>query len=89
MLRILRAVLTMPHEIMVIFDSETDTSIAVVDEVRATYPQVRPLLNRIGRGVAGAITSGVRDAQGERILHLRRRRGRASAGHRGHDDLDG
>jgi dolichol-phosphate mannosyltransferase len=68
MLRILRAVLTMPHEIMVIFDSETDTSIAVVEEVRATYPQVRPLLNRIGRGVAGAITSGVRDAQGERIL---------------------
>ena len=68
MLRILRAVLTMPHEIMVIFNSETDTSIAVVNEVRATYPQVRPLLNRIGRGVAGAITSGVRDAQGERIL---------------------
>ena len=56
MLRILRSVLTMPHEIVVIFDSEADTSIAVVEEVRATYPQVRPLLNKIGRGVAGAIT---------------------------------
>ena len=54
MLRILRSVLTMPHEIVVIFDSETDTSIAVVEEVRATYPQVRPLLNKIGRGVAEA-----------------------------------
>lgn len=68
MLRILRAVLTMPHEIIVIFDSETDTSIAVVEEARASYPQVRPLLNRIGRGVAGAITSGVQAAQGQRIL---------------------
>jgi dolichol-phosphate mannosyltransferase len=68
MLRILRAVLTMPHEIMVIFDSEADTSLAVVEEARATYPQVHPLLNRIGRGVAGAITSGVQAAKGERIL---------------------
>jgi dolichol-phosphate mannosyltransferase len=68
MLRILRAVLTMPHEIMVIFDSEADTSIAVVEEARATYPQVSPLLNKIGRGVAGAITSGVQAAKGDRIL---------------------
>jgi len=68
MLRILRAALTMPHEITVIFDSEKDTSIAVVEEVRITYPQVQPLLNKVGRGVAGAITSGVQSARGERIL---------------------
>src|SRR4029079_17755597 len=71
MLRILRSVLTMPHEIVVIFDSEADTSIAVVEEVRATYPQVRPLLNAIGRGVAGAISSGVQTANGERNLVVR------------------
>lgn len=68
MLRILRAVLAIPHEIIVIFDSKADTSIPVVEEVRAYYPQVRPLLNQIGRGVAGAITSGVEAARGERIL---------------------
>jgi len=68
MLRILRAVLDMPHEIIVIFDSETDTSIPVVEEARATYPQVQPLLNKLGRGVAGAITAGVAAAKGERIL---------------------
>lgn len=68
MLRILRAVLVMPHEITVIFDSETDASIAVVEEARAEYPQVRPLLNQLGRGVAGAITAGVEAARGERIL---------------------
>lgn len=68
MLRILRAVLVIPHEIIVIFDTETDGSIRVVEEVRVAYPQVRPLLNKIGRGVAGAITSGVEVARGDRIL---------------------
>ncbi len=68
MLRILRAVLAVPHEIIVIFDSETDTSIPVVEEMRAVYPQVRPLLNRSGIGVAGAIRAGVENATGERIL---------------------
>ncbi len=68
MLRILRAVLVIPHEILVIFDSETDTSIGVVESVRATYPQVHPVLNRLGSGVSGAIRSGVEAARGERIL---------------------
>jgi glycosyltransferase involved in cell wall biosynthesis len=68
MLRILRAVLVMPHEIFVIFDSESDTSIPIIEEIRTTYPHVRPLLNKIGRGVAGAITSGVEAAGGKRIL---------------------
>lgn len=68
MLRILRAVLVMPHEVIVIFDSETDTSLPVVEDVRLSYPQVRPLLNTLGRGVAGAITAGVDAARGNRIL---------------------
>jgi dolichol-phosphate mannosyltransferase len=68
MLRILNAVLVVPHEILVIFDDESDTSIAVVEEVRGIYPEVRPLLNRAGRGVALAIRAGVAVARGERIL---------------------
>jgi glycosyltransferase involved in cell wall biosynthesis len=68
MLRILRAVLVVPHEIIVIFDSDTDTSLPVIEDVRVEYKQVRPLLNTLGRGVAGAITAGVDAAHGERIL---------------------
>jgi len=68
MLRILRAVLVMPHEIIVIFDDEADTSRAVVEEVSASYPEVRPLLNHSGRGVAFAIRAGVEAAKGQRIL---------------------
>ena len=68
MLRILRAVLTMPHEILVIFDNEADASRAVVEEMQKSYPQVRPVINRTGRGVAFAVRAGVETARGERIL---------------------
>jgi glycosyltransferase involved in cell wall biosynthesis len=68
MLRILRAVLVVPHEIIIIFDSKTDASIPVVEEIREQHPQVLPLLNTLGRGVASAITTGVRAARGDRIL---------------------
>ena len=68
MLRILRAVLEVSHEIIVIFDHPEDASAAVVEEVRSVYPQVRPLLNTAGRGVAFAVRTGVEAARGERIL---------------------
>jgi dolichol-phosphate mannosyltransferase len=68
MLRILRAVLVVSHEILVIFDDAADTSRAVVEEMQDSYPQVRPLLNRAGRGVAFAIRAGVETARGERVL---------------------
>lgn len=68
MLRILRAVLVMPHEIIVIFDHAEDASAAVVEEVGREYPQVKALLNSAGRGVAFAIRSGVQAARGERVL---------------------
>ncbi len=68
MLRILRAVLLVPHEIIVIFDHEHDASRSVVEEVQSEYPQVRALLNTAGRGVAFAMRAGVQAARGERIL---------------------
>ena len=68
MLRILQAVLVVPHEIIVIFDRAEDSSAAVVEEMRQVYPQVRALLNTAGRGVAFAIRAGGEAARGERIL---------------------
>src|ERR1700740_667954 len=66
MIRILGAALACPHEILVVFDSKTDGSAAVVEEMRTSYPHVRPVLNE-KVGVAGAIRSGVEEARGERI----------------------
>src|SRR5690349_10573162 len=68
MLRILRAVLVMPHEIVIIFGHAGDASAAVVEEMQAKSPQVRWLLNTEGRGVAFAIRAGVEAARGERVL---------------------
>jgi dolichol-phosphate mannosyltransferase len=68
MLRILSSVIVCPHETLVVFDSRSDASAAVVEEMRASYPHLRPIVNEIGAGVAGAIRSGVEAARGERIL---------------------
>jgi glycosyltransferase involved in cell wall biosynthesis len=67
MLRILKSVLTYSHEILVVFDTETDASAAIVEEMRPSYPQVRQIIND-KVGVAGAIRCGVEAARGERIL---------------------
>ncbi len=41
MLKILRAVMDEPHEVLVVYDSPDDNSIGVVDEVRKIYPELR------------------------------------------------
>ena len=68
MLRILQAVLVVPHEIIVIFDHPDDASAPIVAEMQTVYPQVRSLLNMVGRGVAFAVRAGVEASRGERIL---------------------
>src|SRR3974390_127456 len=68
MLRILQAVLVVPHETIVIFDHPDDVSAPIVAEMQAVYPQVRSLLNAVGRGVAFAVRAGGEAARGERIL---------------------
>jgi dolichol-phosphate mannosyltransferase len=68
MLRILRAALPFPHEVIVIFDDADDPGAPVVEEAQRDYAAVRPLLNTLGRGVANALRSGVDAAHSERIL---------------------
>src|SRR5436190_23169269 len=59
MLKILRAVVDLPHEVLVVYDSATDDSIPVVEEVRENYPELRGIHNTLGNGVVNAIRSGV------------------------------
>lgn len=68
MIKILRAVLEVPHEVLVICDDDTDTSIAVVQGMQAEYANLRLVHNPRGRGVINAIYSGVDAAAGEYIL---------------------
>ncbi len=68
MLKILRAVLEIDHEVLVVCDDPGDTSIPVVQEMRKDYPNLHLVLNQYGRGVTNALHAGVDAAQGEYIL---------------------
>lgn len=68
MLKILRAVLEIEHEVLVVCDSPDDTSIPVVRGMQSVYANLRLVLNRYGRGVTNAIRAGVEAASGEYVL---------------------
>ena len=68
MLKILRAVVEVPHEVLVVYDSANDDSIAVVNEVHQIYPELRGIQNTLGHGVVNAIRAGVAASEGDVIL---------------------
>jgi dolichol-phosphate mannosyltransferase len=68
MLKILRAVVDLPHEVLVVYDSAGDDSISVVEEVRRNYSELRGIHNTLGNGVVNAIRSGVTFSRGDVIL---------------------
>lgn len=67
-LKILNAVVDVPHEVLVVHDRPDDDSIAAVQSLRHQFPQVRLVHNRLGRGVANAIRAGVQVASGRYVL---------------------
>ncbi len=68
MLRILGAIVEVPHEVLVVHDTVEDDSIGVVKKVQQDYPQLRLVHNRLGVGVINAIRAGVDAARGEYVL---------------------
>jgi glycosyltransferase involved in cell wall biosynthesis len=68
MLKILRAVVELPHEVLVVYDSDKDDSIPVVDEVQEIYPELRGVHNQLGNGVVNAIRAGVAASEGDVVL---------------------
>ena len=49
----------LPCEILVVFDTEDDTTVPFLWELAEKYPQLRPLQNTYGRGPAFAIRYGI------------------------------
>jgi glycosyltransferase involved in cell wall biosynthesis len=67
-LRALEAALTTPHETLVVYDFEGDTTVPVLAGLTAELPAVRGLLNDRGRGVLNAMRAGMAAARGDFVL---------------------
>ena len=70
LLRILKAVVDVPNEVLVVHDTPNDDSIPVVKAMQKNYPKLRLVHNKLGRGVINAIKSGVDSASGEYVLTI-------------------
>ncbi len=70
MVKILSAVLTVSHEILFIYDHPDDDSLPVIKSLMKKKMHVRPVHNKLGRGVINAIKAGVSKSQGKYILLL-------------------
>jgi dolichol-phosphate mannosyltransferase len=68
MLKILHAVVEIPHEILIVYDSSDDDSIPVVRKLQPNYPNVRLVYNDLGQGVVNAVKAGINASKGEYIL---------------------
>ena len=70
MLKILRSILEVEHEVIVIADDLEDESIPVVKILEKSYSQLRYVHNEYGPGAVNAIRSGVDASKGQYILIL-------------------
>jgi len=58
-LRGLSAGVTTPHEMVVVYDFDEDTTVPVVERLRGELPGLRGLRNDLGRGVLNAMKAGI------------------------------
>jgi dolichol-phosphate mannosyltransferase len=68
MLKILPAVVDVPHEVVVVYDFAEDDSVPVIHSMRADYPGLRGVHNTLGKGVINALRAGVKAAEGDYVL---------------------
>ncbi|MDR1287660.1 MAG: glycosyltransferase family 2 protein, partial [Treponema sp.] len=64
----IEAVVTMPHTIAVVYDTEEDTTIPVVRDMQKTLHGIEPVKNKYGRGPLNAIKTGLEAASGTYAL---------------------
>jgi dolichol-phosphate mannosyltransferase len=67
-LRALSTNVEAPHEILVVYDFDADTTVPVVARLTSEIPQLRGLRNDLGRGVLNAMKSGITSAKGLYVL---------------------
>jgi dolichol-phosphate mannosyltransferase len=68
MLKLLPAVVGVPHEVVVVYDFLQDDTVPVIEAMQVTYPSLRGVHNTVGKGVINALRAGVQAANGEYVL---------------------
>jgi len=68
LLKILKAIVDVRHEVLIVYDIPNDDSIPVVKAMQKNYPGLRLVHNKLGRGVINAIKSGVNEASGDYVV---------------------
>ena len=59
---------TTPHEIVVVYDFDEDTTVPVIDRLAGELPTVRGLRNDLGRGVLNAMKAGIAGTEAPYVL---------------------
>ena len=67
-LRALSAGITTPHEMVVVYDFDADTTVPVVARLATEIPGLRGLRNDLGRGVLNAMKAGIAGTSAPYVL---------------------
>jgi dolichol-phosphate mannosyltransferase len=67
-LRALSAGVKTPHELVVVYDFDGDTTVPVVTRLTAEIPELRGLRNDLGRGVLNAMKAGIAGTSAPYVL---------------------
>lgn len=67
-LRGLASAVRTPHETIVVYDFDEDTTVPVVRALQPQMPELRLERNALGRGVLAAMRAGIASARGELVL---------------------
>jgi len=68
MLKMLKGLVEVPHEVLVVYDFPEDDSIPVIDAMQSQYPNLHGVHNTFGKGVINAIKAGVHHSRGTYVL---------------------
>ncbi len=67
-IRALSAGVHAPHEIVIVYDFDGDSTVPVIGRLAADMPDVRGLRNDLGRGVLNAMRAGIEGTSGDLVV---------------------
>jgi len=67
-LKALASSIATPHELVVVYDFDGDTTVPVIERLRHDLPTLRGLRNDLGRGVLNAMKAGIAGTTGRYVL---------------------